>query len=405
VIAPPPHVQEEDRLNYLDSFELMDTLPEAEYDRITRIAAEVCGTSMSLITLISGNRQWFKSSYGTDSIETPRELSICGYTIVEQDPVFEVQDTHSDERFRDNPLVLGGPGIRFYAGVALKDQMNLPIGTLCVLDRRPNFLTSGQRESLMALGEQVMSLLSLRKKNLEWSRAVEQIEVEYTRIEEFAFTASHDIKSPVNNIVTLSEILQKKVHEKYQDTEHSRMLKLIKTSALKIRDLVEVLLNSRSVRTERRNFESFSLPRAIQDLKMLFSEEPNLELNLETELEFVYTHKVTFDQILLNLIANAVKYNQKERTVVDIEAVFDERYYTIRVTDNGPGIPREKQDEIFQLFHSREGDERLRFRGQGVGLHNVRKWVAKLGGEICLHSPVTPEGGSCFAFSIRREED
>lgn len=405
MIAPLPHTEEKERISYLDSFELLDTIPEEEYDRVTQVAAEMSGMPIALITLISQDRQWFKSRYGTDLIETPREFSICGHTILSEEEVFEVRDTSVDDRFRDNPMLVDGLGVRYYAGVVLKDQRNLPLGTLCVVDLKPNALNKVQKEALIALGQQVMSLITLRKKTLEWNRAAAQIELDYARIEEFAYSASHDIKSPVNNIVTLSELLEKKATEQYHDLEQSRMLKLIKSSAIKIRELIEVLLSSRSLRKQTRNHESFSLGRAIQDLKILFSEEPGLRLNLETDLEFIYTHKVTFDQILLNLIANAVKYNQKSITVVDIEATADEAFYTISVTDNGPGIPREKQDEIFRLFHTPSQAARFGDYGQGIGLQNVRNWVSNLGGEIYLNSPVTAQGGSRFVFSIRKEED
>lgn len=406
VLAAPIHVQERERLRYLHSFELLDTEPEEDYDQLTALAAVLCGMPISLITLIDEQRQWFKSRYGAEFTQTPREFSICGHAICGDDDFFEVRDTREDARFSDNPIVKGSPGIRYYGGIVLKDQRNLPLGTLCVVDTVPNRLDGDQQAALRTIARQVMNAIGLRKKHLDWSRVNQELELQYSRLEEFAHSTSHDIKSPLNNIITLSELLDKKSSESLMDPEFSRMLRRIKGSALSIREQVDLLLGSSG--HEQKNGpsrESFSLARAVQDLKMLFSEEPNLNLNLHAETEFIHTHKVTFEQILLNLIANAIRYNQSEVVVVDIEACASERFYTISVTDNGRGIPREQQDEIFQLFRHPGETDRLIQRSRGIGLQHVRKWVSQLGGEIYLNSPVSESGGSRFVFSISREEE
>ncbi len=405
MLAAPIHNQERERLRYLHSFGLLDTEPEEDYDQLTELAAVLCGMPISLITLIDGERQWFKSGYGAKIAQTPRELSICGHAICEDNDFFEVRDTWEDDRFSDNPLVKGSPGIRYYGGVVLKDHRNLPLGTLCVVDTVPNRLNRDQQAALSTIANQVMNAINLRKKHLDWSRVNQELELQYSRLEEFAHSTSHEIKSPINNILTLSELLDKKSSETLMNPEFSRMLRRIKSSALSIREQVDLLLgSSRKEKQKGPARESFSLAKAVQDLKILFSEEPNLNLSLTTDTEYIHTHKVTFEQILLNLIANAIRYNQSDVVVIEIEALTNERFYTISVTDNGPGIRREQQDEIFQLFRHTGETDRLIQRSRGIGLQHVRKWVSKLGGEIYLNSPVSESGGSRFVFSISREE-
>ncbi len=159
--AGPATWDEADRLAALNRYRILDTPPEEAFDDITRIASQICGTSMALISLLDDKRQWFKSAVGLDASETPREIAFCDRAI-RQEGIFEVEDATKDERFAENPLVTGDPRLRFYAGAPLQTSDGLPLGTLCVLDRVPHVLTDGQREALAALARQVMSQLELR---------------------------------------------------------------------------------------------------------------------------------------------------------------------------------------------------------------------------------------------------
>ena len=157
--APSP--TEVARLGQLRRYEILDTTPEDVFDDFTILAAQICDTPISLISLIDADRQWFKSRVGLAETQTPRELAFCDHTIRTPE-VMEVPDATLDPRFRDNPLVTGAPDIRFYAGSPLIAPDGSRIGTLCVIDRVPRHLSDAQRAALARLGRQIIVQLELR---------------------------------------------------------------------------------------------------------------------------------------------------------------------------------------------------------------------------------------------------
>ena len=154
MITPPTPVDELLRLETLRKLKILDTDPEERFDRITRLAKQVFGTPIALVSLVDADRQWFKSRQGLDAGETPRDVSFCGHAILE-DKIMVVEDTFNDERFADNPLVENDPGIRFYAGYPLNAPDGSKVGTLCIIDREPRQMTTEERSLLKELGTMV----------------------------------------------------------------------------------------------------------------------------------------------------------------------------------------------------------------------------------------------------------
>lgn len=138
------------RIQSLQSLGILDTPQEERFDRLTRLARRMFGVSIALVSLVDTNRQWFKSSAGLDAKETPREISFCGHTILNE-AVLVIPDTIKDDRFADNPLVLDDPNIRFYAGCPLKHTDGSRLGTLCIIDQSPKELTEEDIEDLKGL--------------------------------------------------------------------------------------------------------------------------------------------------------------------------------------------------------------------------------------------------------------
>ena len=136
--------------------------PEQAFDDLTRLASQICGTPIALVTLVDESRHWFKSKVGLDLSETPRDAAFCEYAIAGQD-LCVVGDARADERFATNPSVVSEPYIRFYAGMPLRTPEGFALGTLCVLDTVPRELTQVQADALRTLGRQVMAQLELRR--------------------------------------------------------------------------------------------------------------------------------------------------------------------------------------------------------------------------------------------------
>lgn len=161
-MAAPIPSGDRTRLDALRALLILDSPPEPAFDDLTRLAALVCGTPVAIISLIDAERQWFKSRVGLEATETPREVALCGFTIL-QNELLEVPDARADERFRDHPFVTGEPHLRFYAGVPLTTPDGHNVGSLCVADSVPHALTDAQRDALRTLGRQVMVQLLMRQ--------------------------------------------------------------------------------------------------------------------------------------------------------------------------------------------------------------------------------------------------
>jgi diguanylate cyclase (GGDEF)-like protein len=154
---------EPERLEALRRYAILDTAPEQAYDDLTRLAAFIAGTPVALISLIDEQRQWFKSRVGLDVSETPRDQAFCAHAILEPEQTLVVRDATQDKRFVDNPLVTGGPGIRFYMGTPLLTPDRQPLGTLCVIDHRPREMEPERVETLEILSRQVAAQFELRR--------------------------------------------------------------------------------------------------------------------------------------------------------------------------------------------------------------------------------------------------
>ena len=188
--ARPPE-NETARLDALQRYAILDTLPEQEFNDLSRMAALICGTPIALVSLVDADRQWFKSKIGMEENETPRDIAFCAHAILQPD-VMVVPDALEDERFRDNPLVTGELKVRFYAGAPLMTREGYALGTLCVMDRVPRQLSPEQLEALRALGRLVVAQLELRRSVADLSKAIRERRLTEEELDQL-FTLSLDM--------------------------------------------------------------------------------------------------------------------------------------------------------------------------------------------------------------------
>lgn len=390
------------RLKALRSYSILDSLPEKEYDDITQLASQICGTSISTISLIDENRQWFKSKVGINVASTDKEVSFCGHAIMEPDKIFTINDSRLDERFRDNPLVTGYPNVVFYTGVPLVNPAGLALGTLCVIDNKPKELNEAQLVALKALSSQVVSLFELRKSKMMLEMLTDDLEKRNQEVEKFASVAAHDIKSPLNNISSLTEILL----EDYIDLSNEDiviMMKMLHTSSQALRELVDgILEHSKSDVMLSSSKTQFQLDHLVSECIQLLDVKNEYHFEKKYEPILLTANKVALQQILLNLIGNAIKYNDKNKVEIKIDFTEEDDFYRFQIQDNGRGIELKYQERIFDIFEIIEIEDRFGNRGTGIGLSTVKKLVKRLGGVISVNSLLGK--GTLFEFTIEKQD-
>jgi len=175
----PILANEKERLVALQSYHILDTLEDKDFDDLTILASAICQTPVALVSLVDEDRQWFKSHTGTAFTETPRDQSFCAHAIAVPDEVLIVPNAHDDDRFFDNPLVTGDPSIVFYAGVPLVDGDGYALGSLCVIDLISRKLSAEQINALRVIAKQVVDKLELRRKIIELEHVNAQLSGSY----------------------------------------------------------------------------------------------------------------------------------------------------------------------------------------------------------------------------------
>lgn len=400
MILPQKHPQEPSRIKAVQSYSILDTLPEEELDGLTAIAAEICGTSISLVSIIDEDRQWFKSRHGLDATETHRDFAFCAHAICDAENVLIVRDARDDDRFHDNPLVVGDPHVIFYAGVPLISDDGLPLGTLCVIDQQPKELSRGQLKSLIALSKQVVTNLQLRKNNRLLGEVNQRLEEKNFELDRFAFIAAHDIKSPLRNISNMSKVLMLDYASKL-DSNGEWMLGLIVGASIKLHQLVDGLLHhSRSESISKEQKTNVELKALVNEISGLFTFDQKVEFELESSLEEVCINKTAVEQILINLVANAIKYNDKSTVEIRISVADTSMHYQIEVADNGPGIAKQNHEKLFQLFEIATEKDKFGEKGNGIGLATVKRLAEGLGGSVAVESEIGE--GAKFTFTMAK---
>ena len=395
---PNDHKRESDRIESLKSYLILDTESEEEIDSLTQLVSEICETPISLVSLIDSDRQWFKSKVGLKVNETSRDVAFCAHAINETEDLFIVEDARTDNRFFDNPLVTSDPLEIFYAGVVLKSDQDLPLGTLCVIDHTPRKLSDKQIRSLKTISRQIMNLLNYKKSQRIQEELRGQLAQKNDELERFASIAAHDLKSPLSNIIGAANIFSELYASKL-DPKGNLLIDSIEKSSHRLKLLIDGLLQFSKIDDVRLLKKSeVHVKKIIEDLSALIGNTNNINISLKSELKTIETYPILLDQILINLFSNSLKYSDKKIAEIELFISENSSHYLFKVKDNGPGIAKKYQGAIFNLFQIASAKDQFGNKGSGIGLATVKKIIEKLGGEIHLESE---EGkGAEIHFSI-----
>ncbi len=370
----PTHTEAR-RLAALQAYGILDTPTEAVFDDITRIASTICGTPIAVVNLVDGERQWFKSERGLGVRETPLDTSICAHALLEHE-YLEVPDTTADPRFASNPLVVGEPGLRFYAGALLKTPDGLPLGTVCVLDTTPRTLTDDQADTLRALSRQVMAQLELRRL-LAGANAVAQHRARVLA------SAGHDLKSPLRAALyairraragatdTQSQALDNAEQE--LAAIHQTFGELV-ASATGRSGLVAPALTATDVApVVARVGDAW---RRAADRKGV-----TLDVRLEQTPCIARTQVDLLETLLGNLVSNAVKYTASGGRI-DLVCRQAHGLVQVEIVDTGIGMDPARVESYFTAFQQAD----TRSEGLGIGLWIVRQTAEALAADLDVAS-------------------
>ncbi len=375
----PLPTNESARLAELDSFDILDTLPEQSYDDITALASHICGTPIAIVSLVDRDRQWFKSAIGLDAMETPRDVAFCAHAILRPGELLVVPDATRDSRFADNPLVVAGSGIRFYAAAPLVTDNGNALGTLCVIDRVARDLTPDQERALRALSRQVMAQLELRRAVAELSRKQAVLEEMMRQKETFVATVSHELRTPLTAVMGFVEVLTDPDAD-LSESERSQLLRATAREAGELSGIIEDLLAA--ARAEAGTLTVTRVPVSLdaQVAQVLEGLDPASAAGVNVEVQPVraYGDPARVRQIVRNLLTNAFRYGGDAVTVRTHDGAGTSH---VVVEDNGAGIPAADRERIFAPFEAGAAASRPA-DSIGLGLFISRKLAELMEGSL-----------------------
>jgi signal transduction histidine kinase len=386
------------RLQALHDYHILDTAPEAPFDRITSIAAAHYDAPIALVSLVDESRQWFKSRLGIDVCETAREISFCTHAIQADRPLI-INDAAAHPMFADNPLVTGAPHIRFYVGSPLIAKNGARIGTLCIIDQQPRPEFSEADANVLA------SLAALVVDEMELRLARERAEAESRAKSDFIATMSHELRTPMTAVLGYSELLT----ETDLDERQYECARNIKESGGHLMDLLNDALDLSKIEAGCLLLKptEFSPANLVAHAVDFFNENARAK-GLELTVAAAPPANVLFlgdqtriRQILYNLLNNAIKFTDDGQVTVSCEVQRDVdglEILSIEIRDTGIGISPDVQSILFDRFVQGDGREKREHYGAGLGLAICRELAELMGGSIMAESRQT--SGSIFRLTL-----
>ncbi len=390
---------EKARLKALYEYDILNTVTEEEYDRIAKIAAEIFDVPVTFISLLDENNQWNKASHGIDMQIIPREIAFCNHTILNPYDVLVVPDLRKDERFANNLLVANAPNVVFYAGAPLTTSKGHVLGSLCLLDAKEKVMTETQIEALKALSREIMAKLELRKKVRDLEIAERQLKKANIQLKGFARLVSHDIKTPVVSISMLAGILSNKF--KNTDAASHESVLLIKESSRELLTFIDEMLQQAEDGGLHKKIARSSCSRSVlESVVKLTATDAKVTIELEGEFPTIPIDKSSMQQIFQNIIANAVKYTDKEITKIKISSKSDDSHHYFSISDNGMGIPKSELNNLFKFGTTMSTIDKYGNKGTGYGLARVKDIIEGHNGQITVKSKL--KSGTTFTVALQR---
>jgi signal transduction histidine kinase len=401
VSAAPRPANDPQRLEALRRYDLLDTPAEQAYDDLTQLASFICGTPISMVSLVDQHRQWFKSRVGITAQETARDVAFCAYAIM-QDEVFVVCDAVADSRFAKNPLVTVDPHIRFYAGAPLVTADGYALGTLCVMDRVPRTLSESQHDALQALSRQAVAQMELRRHVHDLTEAYRRLQTLDQLKSEFVSTVSHELRTPLTSIRGGLQLVLDTPDGVANPDDRELLTRALANAERLMRLTSDVLDLSRieSCRLELRR-ASCSVAQLVRTACDNVAGLPNstgrVRARVAPDVGCVDVDSDRIVQVLVNLLSNALKFSPAS-AMVRIDARKRGSQVEIAVRDQGPGITAEDLARLFQPFQRLASTRQI--GGTGLGLAITKGLIEQHGGSIAVDT--CPGAGATFTISLPR---
>ncbi len=393
--APVPE-NDEERVKALRRYVPEGTSPQHDeaIENLARLASEFCDVPIVFVNLIDENAMFQQACFGHKGQTTNRTDSFCQFTIM-QDDIFEVQDTHTDSLFRNNPYVTSDFQLRYYAGAPLKTPDGYNIGSLCLIDQQPNALTTSQKRALRTLADEVVSRMELRALN-------HKLDKENQSKDELMRIVSHDMRNPLMGIVGFAEYL----YQEAEDEEKKEIYGIMEDAGKHMLGIVNVMLNSEYLRNEtfrlnRKQVDVAALTHDVITFHKSFAllKEQQIELDIPDKLLFKLDPE-RWKHIIGNLLSNAIKFTPRQGRI-SVTLNLDRsngRTLVLQVQDSGMGMTDEQIKGLYSgdKSHHRKGTEGE--ETSGLGLLLIKKSVELHRGKVDVES--NPVKGTLFTIQI-----
>jgi len=383
----------------LKDYNITNSVPDKDYDQLTFLTASICKVPVAFLSILDRNRVWIKSRYGINIEEIKKDPGFAQAVLNSGKELYSINYSEDSDIF-DNSKKEFIKDYKFYTGLPIKNLQGYSIAVLNILDTKERSLEEFQIKALHALANQFELLFEFRKQNLKFQQVQNKLKHKYRELEKFTSLVSHDIKSPLANIISLTELLKEENKDKF-DTETNQYLNYLVESSYSLRDYVDGILSFyRSDHILEKNYENVDLNKILKGIAQLYEVSEDIEINYPDTAMLHNVNKVALTQVFLNLISNGLKYNKKKIRKINVRFKETENFYEFEVIDNGEGFLVEDSSKIFELFKTLETTDREGNPGSGIGLATVKKLVNSMGGDIKAES--SPEIGSNFKFTIKR---